>query len=813
MWFDVPVPHGEEPGDVQRPATETTESIWSTDDVPVRDGPLDIVWARRAEEVDEPISLARPQTTFDAPVETTDPQITKERSVRSKLLIGGGVLLAVAVVVGVMVRSGDDESAVPDTTVDESTPSTTSEASSTTDDPVDERAASETGADVESTPSIEIELPAAVAAIQTPTEVVMVTVDGLVHTLSLPSGRVRSVAPTDATVGGDSGFGGGVVVAPEASAIARPDGRALVIVPRTGLPVTVDADEFGGEIGGFQATGWWRAGDGAERFVVAIYPPDGGNATFASVGLDGDVVPLLAPQAVSSGFGLTTPDGTWIVNDAGGAYEVDATGTSRRIDNGVVQAAARDHRLVRECDEFLQCSNVLVRVSDGERQVIDPALLPDEFNGTVYGMTMAPDGSAVSMVRSGANQQERVIIDLGVGEVASAPSGFWPQGSTWAADSSGIFDARIDGPGLQFLARTGEIVTFGEDLGQVVSAGVRWPDAELDPTVTVVSETVSAARPLAPTGITIVGALTSGGVTYIDVDAGVAQSWATTDRLASELTLITSDDAILALGSADDPAFAFRQGVQEPLEAVFAARGLKLPGPVDGTIWVPAPDLGTTRGGVAYRLVTLDGMSVESTGATIDLPEAELLGSDGRGGLVVRRAGDVFAIGVDGADRLTTGELIAIGADVTYVSKCAEIARCDLSRVDRRSGARSTTAGGFEPGRLPTAVTSLGAAFGTSVSPDGDVLLVKLPEDSPGDAPVPATWALADTTRGRLTLIDGFDASQPVVWSADSNFAAVLADSNLFVFDRAAGELVPLSTPRLRAIGSAASPSPTAPAS
>ncbi len=87
---------------------------------------------------------------------------------------------------------------------------------------------------------------------------------------------------------------------------------------------------------------------------------------------------------------------------------------------------------------------------------------------------------------------------------------------------------------MQFVARTGEIVTFGEDLGQVVSVGVRWPDAELDPTVTVVSETVSAARPLAPTGITIVGALTSGGVTYIDVDAGVAQSWPTTERLAGE---------------------------------------------------------------------------------------------------------------------------------------------------------------------------------------------------------------------------------------------------------------------------------------
>jgi hypothetical protein len=808
MWFDGGVPHGDEPGDVQRPATENAESIWSTDAIPVRDEPLDIVWSKRPAEIDEPFALAQPRTSFDEPIPSLSEVLRPERSVRSKFLIGAGVLLALAVVVGVMVRSGDDETAAPNTTVDDTNPSTTSEAPPTTDDPFDGRGASETAAGVASVTPIEIDMPTAVAAIQAPTEVVMLTDDGVVHTLSLPSGRVRSVALADVTEGSGGFGGGGIVAAPEASAVAQADGSALAIVPRTGLPVTVAADEFGGQAGGFQVAGWWRAGDGSERFVVVTYAPDTGSPTFASVGLDGDVIPLLASQAVSSGLGLTTPDGTWIVNDAGGAYEVDGTGTARRIDNGMVQAAARDHRLVRECDESFQCSTVLVGTTDGERRVIDPALLPDEFNSMVYGMTMAPDGSAVSVVRSGANQQERVIIDLGAGEVASAPSGFWPQGSTWAADSSGIFDARIDGPGLQFVARTGEIVTFGEDLGQVVSVAVRWPDAELDPTVTVVSETVSAARPLGPTGITVAGALRSGGMTYIDVDAGVAQSWPTTERLAGDLTLIKSDDSILALGAGDDPAFAFRQSVQEPLDAVFAANGLKMVGPVDGTIWLPAPELAAGRRGVAYRLVTIVGLPVDSSGATIDLPDAELLGSDGRGGLVVRRAGDVFAVGVDGADRLTTGELVAIGANVAYVRKCDGIDTCQVTRVDRRSGARSTPDGGFGADSHPTA--ALGPALGTSVSPDGDVLLVNATVAS--DAAAGGTWAFADTARGRLTVIDGFDAGQPVVWSADSNFAAVLADSNLFVFDRAAGELVPLSTPRLRAIGSAASPSPAAPA-
>ena len=260
----------------------------------------------------------------------------------------------------------------------------------------------------------------------------------------------------------------------------QPDGSRLVIVPRTGPPVTVGVDELGSERGGLQVAGWWRAVDGAERFVVVIYPPDGSSPTYVSVGVGGDVVPLVVPRAVSAGLGLSTPDGTWIVNDAGGAYEVDPSGTSRRIDNGVVQAAARDHRVVRECDDSLRCSTVLVRISDGQRRVVDPVLLPADFDAMSYGMSLSPDGSAVSIVRSGPTQ-ERVIIDLDAGEVAGAPTGYWPQGSTWAADSSGIFDVATDGPGLQFIARTGETVAFGEELGQVIALGVRWPDAEVDP--------------------------------------------------------------------------------------------------------------------------------------------------------------------------------------------------------------------------------------------------------------------------------------------------------------------------------------------
>ena len=804
----------EDPHEVERPVTEDTDAIWSTDDIPVRDGPLDFVWAPRPSEPDTPMSPAGQGLPFDEPVTASPVDATsEERNLRSKLLIGAVALVAVAIAVGSLVRSGDtDEQAAPvasnetGSTIDvaTTTPTTMARLPSTT------LASGGAQADLEiSTEPIDVELPPPVAAIQTPTEIVMLTTGGLVRTLSLPSGRVRSVALAGTADTDASMFGGGnVVVAPDAAAILRADGRAVVVVPRTGPPIDVNSDEFGADIGGLELQGWRRAGDGTTQFIVVTYPEACcDTSSFTSVGLDGEVVPLVAPHAGPSGNqGLTTPDGSWIVNDAGGTYEVDANGTSRRIDSGIVLAAVRDHRLVRECDDALRCSTVLVHVSNGERRIVDPDLLPDDFGNMTYGMSLAPDGSAISVVRNGPTQ-ERVLIDLDVGEVAAAPAVYWSPGSTWAADSSGFFDIASAGPGLRFTPRTGETVGFGAGLDQVIAFGVRWPDAELDPDVIVVTELVSAARPLGTTGITLVGAMTGGGMTYIDIDASVSQSWAATQRLASDLTLITSGGATLAFGDAGQAAFAFRRGVQQPLSGVFATEGVKLPGLIDGTIWVPAPELGTSRSGVAYRLVTSDGLPVD--GATIDLPEAELIGSDGHGGLVVARGGDVFVVSVDGAERLSSGELIAIAADTAYVRECTEVTACDVTRIDRRTGVRSSSDGGIDADDLTTASTVRGTALGTSVSPDGDVLLVQLTNVSP-EGTTDTSWFFADTTTQRLTAIDDLQPDQPVIWSADSSFAAVLADTNLLVFDRAAGELVPLSAPKLRAIGQASITEPVA---
>ena len=197
--------------------------------------------------------------------------------------------------------------------------------------------------------------------------------------------------------------------------------------------------------------------------------------------------------------------------------------------------------------------------------------------------------------------------------------------------------------------------------------------------------------------------MTGGGMTYIDIDASVSESWAATQRLASDLTLITSGGATLASGTPAQRRLRSGEVSSSRLSGGFATEGVKLPGLIDGTIWVPAPELGTSRSGVAYRLVTSDGLAVD--GATIDLPEAELIGSDGHGGLVVARGGDVFVVSVDGAERLSSGELIAIVADTAYVRECTEVTACDVTRIDRRIGVRSSSDGGIDADDLTTAST------------------------------------------------------------------------------------------------------------
>ena len=445
------------------------DAVWRPDDVPVPPGTEPSAGRRHVSE----------EIVFDRLTNENEPPPRRVGSVRAIIGAAIAAVVVVAAVVGVVV-SGADESAAPSTTEPSTTEPSTAPAPITVAEPIEPTdaptttgvAPTTTGVVVPFAPEL-IELPAAVAAISAPTEVLVLSSNGLLRTLSLPSGRVRTIDLTASDASFVDGSGA-IVVAPDAAAVGISPFR-MVVVPRSGDPVDVSL-EVGTELGGNNVMGWIRGDDGSTRFVVGVFSP-GGSAGWRTVGTDGEAVELPEGVIPDGSRPASAPQGDLVVNDAGGAYRVTADGTSQRIEDGVVLAHNGRHRLVRECDESQRCSTVVVSEADGVRRVVDPAVLPDDFE-LAFGIDLSPDGSAASVEHSGPQGQlTRVIVDFDTGEVASVVSGRLV-GSAWAADSSGVFIV-VDGE-LRFLDRaTGELVAFAKELGRFVNVGVRHPDAEL----------------------------------------------------------------------------------------------------------------------------------------------------------------------------------------------------------------------------------------------------------------------------------------------------------------------------------------------
>lgn len=787
-------------GGAERTA-EGDDSIWQHDDVPVRSGPLEFRWDARRPTVDDQVEFDPAARTSER---STGGDAPDHRGRGWQLLAGLGVVAVVATAIVLAVGAGDsDDEPIADrpteSTLEVDERDTVPDATSTT--------AVERPEDDDDAPVVieAIDLPPAVAAIQAPTEIVTVTEEGLVQTLSLPSGRVRSVAVDWEQTGG---FGySQVVVTPDAAAMSTAD-SGLVIVPRIGPPIAVEPSAFDSTLlGGVSSGGYvagWQSTDGGSAFTVLAYPQQGGSPVSFLVGLDGSTTPAAAAGPTPFGYELTSTDGTRIVNDAGGAYEVRVDGSSRRIEDGFVYAATDDRWLARRCDETLQCTVELVTPSTGERRVLDAALLPENFPSMLHGSSLSPDGSAISLQRDGQTS-ERVLVDFALGEVASSTIVGWPQSSQWAADSSGVFDMPPTGDGLQFTGRDGaEAVVFGAELGRIIALGVRWPAAEIE------SGPITARVRFAPpdvgvaTGITLVAGSGVGAMSVIDVDGGETVNWELAHRLGrGPVVLLPVGDRVAVFPERSADAFVSGPGGEEDLGEVFLVEGTKLPGPTPDTVWVPADD--TRPNDVVYDLYPITATTPADAIASIDVAGGELLGADGNGGLVVRRGGDVFVVDGSGAVALTSGELIAIGGTTAYVRECDDLTTCRLVRIDRGGGTRAAVAGPFEtdPG-FGAVTTDRGASLATSVSPDGTVFVTRLTDistDPDGETEVVERWAFVDTVSGALTFLDDFDGDQPVVWSADGQFAVVLADSTLQLFDRSTGRLLGLGLPTATAIG------------
>ena len=735
-----------------------------------------------------------------APGEPTSTFWTRRNRAVVAVVVGVAVVAAVSIV-----RGGDDDSAATDTPVTTTdAPDDTLQRTSTTSEAPPPETTAPSG-------PMRVALPPEVAAINTPTEVLMLTTDGSLHTLSLPSGVIRSV-PIDPE-SPEFYPGQSLVVAPDSAAFVA--GDRIVIVPRDG-PATSeiavsDVSDLGGA--GFDVGVWKVAPDGSTRFVVVTYANSGAN-TFYEVGLDGSIE-VLEDSPDQSYATIRTPDGRTYVNDAGGIYEVESDGSARRIDDGVLRAVSPTSLLIRECTPELDCADVLVDRATGERRPIGDGILPDELQFSGFGLDMSPDGTAVTSIVNATGGQDLVVVDLTTGDQVSMPTQSWNRGTRWAGDSSGVFELSGGGTGIDFLDRaTGQVVHFADELGQIAAVAVRTPAAELGPlaAVATVPITIEGDRGR-DTGLVLSVLSRSGNITEVDVDARSADVWATSEAIAVRTPALFAVGDQLAVVTSQNPddepsGYLTVAGQQQALPPGVFGSGPILAGPIPGTVWTSLPAPLSMALGVEQVLVDLQ-TAVEAVPAqTIGVPGATLLGGDGRGGLVVQRGGDVYIATSAGEatelTRLTSGELLAIGIDTAYVRECDDSSRCDVVRVDRITGTRAAIPETSNLG-LALAVDPSDPPFGlsgTAVAPGGGLAVVR---SSLNDG---QEWVAVDVTSGASSVIDAFDATAPLVWSNDATRAATLIGPDLVIVDTAGVSTVE-GLGSMRALGAAPLPAST----
>ena len=771
-----------EPGD---------EGAWAGDDIPVpepaigelpvRNTATNSSTSRLSNVSDVPTFGALAATTANAGGDAPT-SWTRHKQVLAAAVAGCAVVAAVLVLGG-----GDDSPATDASPSTTEAPADTIERTTTT--------TSESPRPEPATPASpsSVELPPEIAAISEPTEVLMLTADGMLHTLSLPSGLVRSVPI--GTEGQEFYSGQGFVVAPDAAAIAAPSG--IVIVPREGPSVVeIDTDGVDGfGTNGFEVASWTAAPDGTTRFLVVDYS-NGGTNTFYEVRLDGTIAvdEQSSDLARLNGSGtIRPPDGPEYVNDAGGVYEVASDGSAERIADGVLRAATSSNLLLRQCTAELACGDVLVDLRSGELRPIAPGVIPDELQFNGFGLDLAPDGSAVTAAVSVSNGQDRVVIDLTTGDQLVAPSLSWNRGSLWAADSSGVFEISESETGIEFFDRTsGQVVHFADELGRITSIAVRHPAAELGPESTVTTSPITFEDGAEPSkSALVVTALSrSGNIIEIDVDARTADVWSTSEaiavdtpsafQLADQVAVVTGENP-----EGEPSGYVSSPGEQRPLPSGLFGPGPILAGPLPGTVWTSSIDSSPSSAvGVEQVLVDPDAGSVATPLRRISVPGGVLLGSDGLGGLVVSLGSDVYvATAGDTAtelQRLTSGELLAIGVDTAYVRECDDNSTCAVIRIDRVVGTRTPLPEllGLEfASGIDTADPPFGLV-GSAVAPGGDLAVLRLPSATGGPE-----WFLFDMVDGPSTLIDGLLGSAPLLWSDGARSAAAMIGAKLAIVD------------------------------
>lgn len=764
-------------------------SPWATGDIPISADTPPIEW----KVGDEQNRQARASIALGVSPDQADD--ATRRPFRRPIVLGA-VAAALALLVAVIAwPRGDNPSAIPVDTID--SPTSTEPESTTTLGVlpgvlgVEQSDGTTNGGAGSSDVPTRLDLPQPVAAIGQPTEIIMQTQNGRVHTLSLPSGTVRTV---DLGTELSQHIGGGqLAVAPDAAFFGSYGGEPIII-PRSGPPIVVDVSPFVSEnptqvLPG----GWFLDEDGSTRFLATTYGESGNRVL--SVGLDGamdtDFPGVELPQfQISLSVG-----GERFIDDAGGVYRIAVDGSATRFAEGSLIAGSDDRLLIRECDATRSCRFVVRSVSPDDgfvpRVIDDPAIVEGiESVAFYYGARLSPDGEVLAAVSPYSN--ERVFIDFEQGALTPVTlSGYADGAGYWAPDSSGTFNYDYESPGLVFTSRsTGESERFGVELGQIVAMGLRTPDTELVEESPFAFGSIGfSIAPLGPVDIDLVTVGRIGAMTLLDLDRTLATSWNAPSITGKPPSLFADGDRVVVIAANSNSGYVSTYGATTKIAVGRVPHVPVMAGPTDGVLW---QRIASPLSEVNQSTVHFDG-SQPADPLDISIGTGELIGSDAAGGIVFASGGDIYASSGSGVEKLTNGELLAIGPRTAFVKECDVALMCTIVGFDRTTGDRTTVEGNPMLDSAVGATPRRTVPLDGSVSPDDAVVLVPV-RATDGEGAV-VTWTMIDLASGETTLVPTPLEGQPIVWNATSTYAAIATgDLSLALYERATSSIIGVVT-------------------
>lgn len=618
--------------------------------------------------------------------------------------------------------------------------------------------------------------PAALRDAEIPTTIVLVTSDGVLRELDMASGQMVELEI------GPSVFSNQMVVGRSSTLISGAQGAVgagTAVVYRAGeRPI-----DLGGETGQATFTArpssdefvGFRFGVGPDDFRDLVVSPDG-VLQETPTSLEDVRPPWLRRYA---------PNGSELFSDGGSIFAEDAEGSVSLLTSGELLASSSHHMLVRECDATHVCTWSVIDGATTERQVVQvgPEFVPAFV---AQSAQLSPDGSKLWFSRFDKESSE-FIMDLTTGTALVIASGAGPaeiepsaDRYVWTADSAGVI--RSTTSSLEFVdATTGERSEFADEFANPIAFGVRLDlvgvpsPPTLEPVVTDIQ--------LAGYG--------EGAVYFIDVDTGdIARI--PVDEIQSEAPVfVVPDQNGVSVVSYDNV-----DGVRVEGDVVTPINDGPFSGPMvaglrPDTLWVPGD---RSSGGLpgTYDLFDSLGRPVDGT---IRLPKNAdgAAGSDGQGGVVAQSAiGGAYAIGPNGVERITTGQLLALGSTTAVADECDDDFVCGVVVIDRLTGERTALAQIVLASVVAEPPQTLGL-MGRSVSPNGDVALMF--------NKVSGEMIFVDLVTGEAVPAPTPDFESTLVWSADGGAAVYLSDGRLRLYDRSSSSVRLLDQfPQLRAV-------------